>query len=270
MNLQDILSDSKTFTDDMEMQLGEHKVKLADLRGLTAKQQKDLSDKIQAATQREQEALQTASKATEIYNNLAKQQAEFEAARGKQPTGEEDDFETNNWWTPVRKRMTAQEKQLKEAIDKVTQLNSAFEKAAVMFASDRWNSQYERVAPKLKKSKEYSDWDLTKVREYATKNQIVDEFGFPSVEKAVALLTRADDLEEAKKQAREEGLREGLQRARLSTQSRPTSATGGKKTGKAAVEEFGLDGLGDDMADDPELMEALEQARQAFDPSQLQ
>ena len=84
MTLAEILADAKTFTDDMEMQLGEHKVKLADLRGLTAKQQKDLSEKLQAANQREQEALQTASKATEIYNNLAKQQAEFDAAKGKQ------------------------------------------------------------------------------------------------------------------------------------------------------------------------------------------
>jgi hypothetical protein len=270
MTLAEILSDGKTFTDDMEMQLGEHKVKLGDLRGLTAKQQRELSEKIQAASQREAEALQNAEKATTIYNNLAKLEADAVAAKGKQPTGEEDDFETNNWWTPVRKRLSERDKKLDELTTSLKNFQTGFEKAALMFATDRWNSQYERVAPKLKKSKDYADWDLVKVRDYATKNQIMDEFGFPSVEKAVALLTRADDLEEAKKQAREEGLREGLQRARLSTQSRPTSATGGKKTGKAAVEEFGLDGLGDDMADDPELMEALEQARQAFDPSQLQ
>jgi len=270
MTLQEILADAKTFTDDMDLQLGEHKIKLADLRGMTKKEQKDLSDKIAAATERERQATEMATKASEIFNNLSAMEKKALDAQGKQPTGEEDDFETNNWWTPVRKRMSAQEKQLKEAIDKVTALNTAFERAAVMFASDRWNSQFERVKPKLEKSKDYKDWDLTKVREYATKNQIVDEFGFPSVERAVSVLTRADDLEEAKKQAREEGLKEGLQRARLASQTRPTSATGGKKAGKAAVEEFGLEGLGDDMADDPELMDALEQARQAFDPSQLQ
>src|ERR1700722_11316437 len=99
MNLQDILGDSKTFTDDMEMQLGEHKVKLGDLRGLTSKQQKDLSDKLQAATDREKEAVQNATKAADIYNNLKKLEEEATASRGKQPTGEEDDFETNNWWT---------------------------------------------------------------------------------------------------------------------------------------------------------------------------
>ncbi len=268
MTLAEILADAKTFTDDMEMQLGEHKVKLADLRGLTAKQQKDLSEKLQAANQREQEALQTASKATEIYNNLAKQQAEFEAAKGKQPVGEEDDFDTNNWWTPVRKRMSAQEKQVQEAVKAVTDLKTAFERAAVMFATERWHNQYERVAPKLKKSKEYADWTEEKVRDYATKNQIVDEFGFPSVERAVSQLTRADDIEEAKKAAREEGFKEGQLRQRLAGQTRPTSATGGKKGGKNPVEEFGLDGLGDAMAEDPEMMEMLENARQAFEPGQ--
>jgi hypothetical protein len=270
MTLQEILADGKTFTDDMEMQLGEHKVKLADLRGLTKKQQSELSEKLQAATERERQATDMATKASEIFNSLSAMEKKAIELQGKQPTGEEDDFETNNWWTPARKRITAQDKQIGDLVKTVNDFKTGFEKAALMFATERWNNQFERVAPKLKKSKDYADWNLEKVRDYATKNQIVDEFGFPSVERAVSLLTRADDLEEAKKQAREEGLKEGLQRARLSAQSRPTSATGGKKTGKAAVEEFGLEGLGDDVADDPELMDALEQARQAFDPSQLQ
>jgi hypothetical protein len=270
MNLQDILGDSKTFTDDMEMQLGEHKVKLGDLRGLTTRQQKDLSDKLQAATDREKEAVQNATKAADIFNNLKKLEEEATASRGKQTTGDDDDFETNNWWTPVRKRMTAQEKQIADAVQQVKTLTESFTKAATMFADERWNNQFERVGPKLKKVKDYADWDVAKVRDYATKNNLVDQFGFPSVERAVQELTKATDLEEARKQAREEGFREGQQRARLAGQSRPTSATGGKKTGKAAVEEFGLEGLGDDVADDPELMEALENARQAFDPSQLQ
>lgn len=269
MTLAEILADSKTFTDDMEMQLGDQKVKLSDLRGLTSKQQKDLSDKIQAASERERQATEMATKATEIYNNLDALQKKALESSTARPTEDADDFDTNNWWTPVRKRMTAHEKQLKEAVDKVNSLSAAFEKAATMFATDRWNSQYERSAPKLKKSKEYADWDVAKVREYATKNQIVDEFGFPSIEKAIQTLTRADDIEEARKSAREEGLREGLNRGRLERMNRPSSATGGASKGKPAVEEFGLDGLGDDVMNDPELMEALAKAQAAFDPDSL-
>jgi hypothetical protein len=197
-------------------------------------------------------------------------EAEAEKTRGKQPTGEEDDFDTNNWWTPVRKRMSASESKLQEAITKFDNLSKAVEKAATIFATDRWNAQYERTAPRLKKVKEYADWDMAKVREYATKNQLTDEFGFPSIERAVTELTKVSDLEEAKKIAREEGFKEGQQRARLAGQNRPSSATGGKKTGKAAVEEYGLEGLGDDIASDPDLMEQLELARQAFDPNTLQ
>jgi hypothetical protein len=266
MNLQDILSDGKTFTDDMEMQLGEHKVKLGDLRGLTAKQQKELSQKLEAASQRETEAVTNSTKAAELLSKLQKLEEETIAARGKQPTGDDaDDFDTNNWWTPVRKRLTAQEKQVSDAVKAVNDLKGAFEKAAVMFATDRWNGQFERVSPKLKKVKEYADWDLSKVRDYATKHQLVDEFGFPSIERAVADLTKATDLEEAVKKAREEGLKEGQMRARLQGQPRPSSA-GGKKPGISPVAEHGLEGLGDSVGDDPELMELLETARQAWEP----
>jgi hypothetical protein len=275
MTLQEILNDSKTFTDDLEMQLGEHKVKLGDLRGLTTKQQKDLSDKLTAASERERVATEMATKASEIYNNLdamQKKAIEAEAARGKQPTGEEDEWETNNWWTPARKRVAALESQLKAEKAERESLKAAFEKAAVMFATERWSNQFERVASKLKKSKDYADWDRDKVREYATKNNILDEFGFPSVDKAVNQLTRVDDIEEAKKLAREEGIREGLQRSRLAATSRPSSAGGGKGAGakRSAVEEHGLEGLGDDVMSDDELMQQLEEAQKAFDPSQLQ
>lgn len=268
MNLAEILADSETFTDDMEMQLGEHKVKLADLRGLTSRQQKELSEKLQAATEQQREALDMSEKATGIYNNLKKLEEESAARRSSEDA---DDFDTNNWWTPVRKRMTAQEKQVQEAMKKVDDLTASFTKAATMFVTERWNNQYERVAPRLKKSKEYGGWDMPKVRDFAAKNQIVDEFGFPSIERAVAQLTRADDIEEAKRQAREEGLKEGLQRARLQTQARPTSATGAKpQKGKSAVEELGLEGLGDDVMSDDELMSQLEEAQRAFDPNSLQ
>lgn len=270
MALSDILADSKTFTDDMEMILGDQKVKLGELRGLTTKQQKDLSDKIQSAVERERQATEMSTKATEIFNNLKALETTAAETSKTKPTGEEDDFESNNWWTPVRKRMSAQGKKIEDALAKLDTFGKSLERAASIWAQDRWSTQYEKASPRLKKSKDHADWDLTKVREYATKNQLVDEYGFPSIERAVTELTKATEIEEIKKQAREEGFKDGQTRARLAGQNRPSSATGGKKTGKAAVEEFGLEGLGDDVASDPELMEALETARQAFDPSQIQ
>jgi hypothetical protein len=269
-NEYDILND-KSIPDELEIPIGDRKIKLGDLRALTAKQQRDLAEKLADAEARQKSALEMSEKATGIYNTLAKLEAEATAAKAKQPTGDEDDFETNNWWTPVRKRLSERDKKLEEVANKFQTLSDAFTKAATMFATDRWNSQYDRVAPKLKKSKDYADWDVVKVREYATKNNILDEFGFPSVEKAVSFLTRVDDIEEAKKQAREEGLREGLQRARLNSQSRPTSATGkAPQKGKSVVEEMGLEGLGDDVMADDEIAEMLEKTQAAFDPSQLQ
>jgi hypothetical protein len=272
MTLQEILADAKTFTDEMEMSLGDNKVKLGDLRGLTAKQQKDLSDKIQSATDRERTATEMATKASEIYNNLDALQKKALESQPKQPTGDSDDWETNEWWKPARTRLSSFEKQQKETMDKLTTLATAVERAATIWAEDRWNSQYERAAPRLKKNKDYADWDVAKVRDYATTHKLLDGYGFPSIEKAVAELTKANEIEEIKKQAREEGLKEGMNRGRLERMNRPSSASGGRSAGakKSSVEEHGLEGLGDDVMDDAELMEQLAEAQKAFDPTSLQ
>ena len=270
--LQDVLNDKNNYADDIEITIGTEKLKLGEIRGFTAKEKKELSESLQAAKRDREQAAEVSTKAAEIYNTLdaLSKKAADDAAK-RQPSGEEDDFETNNWWTPVRKRMTAQEKQIQDAVTAVKTLTDSFTKAATMFATERWNNQYERVAPRLKKSKDYADWDVTKLREYATKNQIVDEFGFPSVEKAAQTLTRADDLEEVRREAYEKGKKEAEQRLRLASQARPTSATGGKlPKGKSAVEEMGLEGLGDDVMGDEELMDMLGKAQASFDPNSLQ
>lgn len=267
----DIFDDKIAFPDELEIPIGDRKVKLGDLRAMTAKQQRELAEKLTAATERERTALEMSEKAAGIFNNLKKMEDDAKALEASRPTGETDDFDTNNWWTPARKRITAQEQKITDALSKVQTLTDSFTKAATMFATDRWNSQFDRVAPKLKKSKEYADWDVARVRDYATKNNVLDEFGFPSVEKAVALLTRVDDIEEAKKAAFEEGKKEAQRLARMAAQARPTSNTGGKTPkGKSAVEDLGLEGLGDDVANDEELMDMLSRTQAAFDPGSLQ
>ncbi len=269
--LQEILNDPQTFEDGIEIEIKGVKTSLGDLRGLSAKQQKELSERLQSAQERERAASEMATKASEIYNNLDQLQKQaLDAAKATPKGGDDDDFETNNWWTPVRKRLSERDKKIEEYEKKLENLNAAFQKAAVMFANERWSNQYERVAPRLKKSKDYSDWDMTKVREYATKNQIVDEYGFPSIEKAVSQLTKQDDIEEARREAYEKGRKEAEQRLRLASQARPTSNAGKLPKGKSAVEEMGLDGLGDDVMNDEELMDQLSQAQAAFDPSSLQ
>jgi hypothetical protein len=255
MTLEQILSDKNTFADNIEFTIGNEKVTLGGLRELSATQQKNLSDKIAAASSQENVARDTAMKAANLLAELQTAKETLSSQKTVSPT--EDDFEKDNFWDPVRKRFSGSDKKIDDAIAKIDALTKAVTQTATIWAEDRWQSQYEKVSPRLKKVDQYKDWDYTKVRDYAAQNKILDSHGLPSLEKAVMELTKANDFEQVKKEAYEKGLQEGRTKARLETMPRPASASGGspRPKGKSAVEEVGLEGLGDDVMGDPELAE---------------
>ena len=259
MTLEQILSDKTTFADNIELVIGNEKVTLGGLRELSAKQQKDLSDKIAGADAREREARETAVRAANLLSELEGAKQKLTAAKDNPPPPT-DDFDKEEFWAPARKALSARDKKIDDAIAKIDTLSKSIERAATVWATDRWQSQYERNAPKLKKVDAYKDWDYDKVLEYATKNNLVDANGFPSIDRAVADLTKSSDLDAIRKQAYEDGLKKGRTEARLESVPRPSSASGGAPRGKGAkssVAENGLEGLGDDVMDDPEIMEQI-------------
>lgn len=261
MNLEQILSDKNTFADTIEMTIGNEKVTLGDLRGLSSNQQKALSEKLAGATQRETQAQETALEAANLLSELVKAKETLTAQKTAPPT--EDEFDKEDFWKPARERITKvvseRDAKIDKALKAIEQLSGTVERAATIWAQERWNGQFDKVAPRLKKVDAYKDWDSKKVIEYATQHKIVDDYGFPSVERAVAELTRATDIEQIKKEAYEDGLKKGRMSNRMENMPKPSSASGGaaRKSGTSAVEEIGLEGLGDDAMNDPELMEQL-------------
>lgn len=257
MTLEQILADPNTFADSIEMPIGTEKITLGQLRSLSNSRQKELSDKIASATARETVANDTASRAANLLSELTTAKETLLAQKTTPPT--EDDFEKEEFWGPVRKRYSAQDKKIDDAVAKLDALTKAVTQVSTIWAEDRWQGQYEKVSPRLKKVDQYKDWDYTKVRDYAASNKILDSHGLPSVEKAVMELTKASDLEQIKKEAYEEGRKAAQSRARLESMPRPSSASGGKTLpkGKSSVEENGLEGLGDDVMNDSELMEQI-------------
>lgn len=256
MTLQEILANKTTFGDDIELTIGTEKVNLGQLRDLSAKQQKDLSDKIAGADNREKEARDTAMKAATLLSQLEDARTKLEASK-KEPVTD-DDFDTSEWWKPVKARFAERDTKIDQALKGIEALTKSVSQAATIWAKDRWRGQFDRVAPRLKKVDAYKEWDLDKVLNYATEHKILDENDMPSVEKAVLELTKANDLKTAADEAYERGLKEGRTKARLETMPRPSSATGGKSgKGKSSVEEHGFEGLGDDVMNDAELMESL-------------
>lgn len=265
MDLTEILADRKTFTDDMEIILGTQKVTLGQIRDSSAKQQKDLSDRIAAAEAREALANTNATKAAELITALEDTHKKLVANAGRPPAGAApqtaSDGWDDEWWNPVRKQLAERDKKIEQMVAGIEALNKSIERSATIWAHDRWHAQFDRVAPRLRKVEKYKDWDYNKTLEYAANQKLNDEYGFPSIEKAVAELTKQNDIEAARKEGFEEGRKAGNTQNRVANMVRPSSATGGKvpTKGHTAVEEFGLEGLGDDVAQDAELMDQLSQ-----------
>jgi hypothetical protein len=262
MNLEQILADKTTFADGIELTIGSEKVNLGQLRELSATQQRSLSEKISGAERREREAEDISLKAGNLLAELEKAREGLVAQRSTKNETTDDDFDKEEFWSPVRKRFSDRDTKIDQALKGIEALSKSVEKAATIWANERWQSQYEKVSPRLKKVEAYKDWDQKKVLDYATERKILDDYGFPSIERTVLELTKANDIEQIKKEAFEAGKKSAEQRKRLDMQPRPSSATGGRQPAdKSAVAEIGLEGLGDDAMNDPELMEMFAEIR---------
>jgi hypothetical protein len=259
MTLEEILNDAQNFTDDIELTVKDQKVTLGGLRNLTKAQQKKLSEQMDAANKDRQSAADLATKSATLFAELTKKQEELAAAATTtrtQPT-DADDFDSADYWNPVRKRLSPIEKQLKETQDALKNVTAQLTNAATIWAKERWANQFESVKDRLKKSEQYKDWDVDKLVGYATEKKKLDSYGFPSVIEAVADLTRANELDEIRRAARDEGLREGLTRGRLGT-TRPTSAAGGVNRAAQTIDpNNNLNDLADVTLQDPEIAQML-------------
>jgi hypothetical protein len=258
INLEQVLADKTGYEDNIEIMIKGEKVTLGDLRTLSAAQQRSLSDKISGAEAREAEARDVASKAATMLAELKTASDALKQQRTTPPT--EDDFDKEEFWGPVRKRFSDRDAKIDQALKGIDALTNSVKQAASIWADDRFQGQYERNASRLKKVDQYKDWDWKRTRDYAAEHKITDEYGMPSVEKAILELTKANDIEQIRKEAFEAGQKAAKQRNRLDSQPRPSSATGGRQPAdKSAVAEIGLEGLGDDAVNDPELMELFAQ-----------
>lgn len=259
MDFATILQDAVTFNDNIELTVGNEKVTLGDIRNLSRRQQEQVTNRMNEL-QREREEVKTlATKAAELLSRQEQpqtRQATQQAAGG-------DDWDTDPFYAPIRTRISPLEKQLKEALDAVKQTQDQMQRAALIWANDRFAAEYRDNRDRLKGDK-YKDWRgekaVDKLAEYAAEHKLVDRFGMPSVSRAIDELTKEDEVDRIRKQAREEGIEEGKRQQRVSTMQRPTSASGGKGAASKGLDPTkNFEDLGDSVAEDPELVEMLSQ-----------
>jgi len=260
MDFASILADKKTFTDDIKLNINGNEVSLGDIRSLSQRNQDAVTAKMnelsgdQERTRKEYENARTLS--TQAAEIISKAQAGPEKKAAPEPDGA-DYYDTDPLYEPIRKRLSPMEKQLAEIIESNKQNKIALERAALVFARDRWDRQYDALKPRLAGDK-YKDYrgekGVEKLAEYAASHQLLDEFGLPSVAKAVADLTREDEIAIIKKTEYERGVEAGRQAKRLASMERPASAsgnTGDRKQPKLDPTQ-NFEDLGDVVMDDPE------------------
>ena len=253
MAYADIFKDESTFPDSIEVTLPNgQKATLGEIRDLTRTQQKSLAGEMERLTKEREEVKGLATQTADLYTKLQERDA-----AGPVKQAPPDDFDTDPWWEAPRKRFKAVDDDLKAIKEQNKALQATLERAALIFADQRWEGQFDRVKDRLKAPK-YADWTFEKVRDYAANNKIFDKWGFPAMDKAVEAITREDELERIKQEAFEKGVREGSVKARLRATPRPTSASGGKPQASKGLDPTkNFEDLGDSIADDREVAEMV-------------
>ena len=252
--IEDILKDEKTYPDTLELPVGNDKIPLGTIRATY----KAVATEREQLGRDRQVVVDLATKAADLQAKLDQQLADAAAGSSRRAAPTDDDFDTDPFFAPVRKRLDPIQKLAEELKTSNEQLAKSVANAATIWARDRWEGQLSRNRDRLKGDKYKQYQDVESLLKYATEHRILDSYGFPSVEMAIGKLTEADTLEAKSNEAYERGLKEGQMKARIASMGRPTSASG-PKTEESSVGKRGLEGLGDDVANDPEIMEMLSQ-----------
>ncbi len=258
-NLKQVLDDAKTYPDTLEFAVGDDKVTLGELRAARADMEAEVAKKSKVVDDKFREVTDLATKAAELKATYERQVADLEKNNHGRERGatSDDEFESDPFWQPASKKFKAINDTVQKMNETVTKLAGAMEKATTIWAEDRWRSQFDRLQPRLQKIEKHKNMTYEQVRDYAAEHKLLDRHGLPSVERAILDLTAESEKEAAMQEAFERGRREGEMRGRLAATGRPTSASGPKKPDKSHVAEKGLEGLGDDVAEDKELTQML-------------
>lgn len=252
--LNDILKDTATYPDTFEVDFMGAKVPLSSLRQFTAaelgeidKQRKQVAKELADATKQRQSAMDLSTQAQQLFDSL---QSKPNATATQVA---DDPWESDPVYAPVRSRLTDRDKKLDEFKSALDRLTKAQEQIATIGGWERWERQYNSF-PEARRPKDKS---LEEIVKFAHENKLVDRFGIPSVQLALDKLTEASRLEDIRKTAHDEGVKEAETRLRASTMPRPNfNPSPAVRAGKTPLED--LDHLTDKVLEDPELRQLVE------------
>lgn len=242
--------------DDAQLTFNGKTVTFGNLRGLSKRQQTALQTKIDAASRKEQEVstqqqqlLRLTQEAQQIHERLQTQ----EANRPTVAAADDDAYDTDPFYKPIRERSSKLEKRLDEISGQQKQLMDSLKTSITTWAEDRWDREYDGISFPKGKDKPKRD----ELIDFATKNRLVDRHGMPSVRKAWDTMHAGDRQKEVEDAAYARGQKDGEERARIASMPQPTTISpgGGKANGGAALSD--LDDLTRAALADPELRQII-------------
>jgi DNA repair exonuclease SbcCD ATPase subunit len=273
IDFEEIIRDENTYPDSFELPFGNEKIRLGDIRDRSRKQQKMVADamsQLQAQREmvdnRQKQVEEYANKAQATYTELQRQYDEqtrqAERAKNVQANGGYDPeqvYENDIWYSPIRKRLTATDENLKKLSSDMTQMVNAVKGLAGFYTDDRMQNEFDSSAEMRKRSKQISSWDYDQMKKYVEDNKIYDKRGMPSVKEAVNRLTLEERNQASSDDAYQRGLREGEMRARMGSMPRPASAAAAMPGGTAQRPPDTIDEAlsPDSIQQDEELMKML-------------
>lgn len=249
--LEEILADSENFADNLTIKIGDTDVPLGSLRTFNKSERDKLISEQSAAKASREAAEKERVAALALSEQAAKIQRDLEARIASDPRGgnpTQDQFDTDPWYEPIRKRMAKYDDAVAKMNEATTKLENMQKNMSMTWAQDRWDNQYRSLSmsDKNRKSKD----ELLK---YASENKVLDSYGIPSVTLAWDKLTEADRMAEAVEKARREGEEKGKQVAFASRVRPPSSG----RPGKAPAELNDWNDLTDVAMQDEEIAKMI-------------
>lgn len=251
--LDEILTDVENYPDNLTIKIHDNDVPLGSLRTFNKSERDKLISEQSAAKASREAAEKERTAALALSEQAAKIQRDLEARiaadpRGNNPT--QDQFDTDPWYEPIRKRMAKYDEAVKKLDDATQRMENMQKNMSMTWAQDRWDNQYRTISGSMTDRNRKGKDDLLK---YAAENKLVDSYGIPSVTMAWDKLTEADRMAEATEKARKEGEERGRQAA-FAARVRPPSSG---RPGKTPVELNDWNDLTDVAMQDEEIAKMI-------------
>lgn len=250
--LQEILADPKNYADELTIQIGDTPVPLGSLRSIGKSEQDRLTSELSKATEARTQAEKERENALSLSQKAAELNAALEARIAADPRGTptQDQFETDPWYEPIRKRLSKYDEAVTKFNDAVSKLENMQKNQAIVYADRLWDSEYEglKFTDKNRKTRD-------EILKFAAENKIVDKHGIPSVRLAWDKMTEVDRMAEAAEAARLEGIEQGKREAFVSRVRPPSTVP---PSGNGAVQFDDWNKLTDAALADPEIRKLVE------------